>query len=77
MTKSSDNQRSGTAAKKSKNFVFCAVSPPKKEEDTDTTSNSGKRKVTKEAPNQTAAKKPKLVRSIDENSCDTIFGKLT
>ena len=80
MTKGVDNQRTGTGAKKStKNFVFTTVSPTKGQGDDDEgkSSTNAKRKKTTPAGNPAAAKKAKVARSIDENSCDTIFGKLS
>ena len=79
MTKRVDNQRTGTGAKKNtKNFVFTTVSPTKvKEKDEDDKSSNVKRKKTTPISNPSGAKKPKMARSIDENSCDTIFGKLS
>ena len=79
MTKGVDNQRSGTGAKKNtKNFVFTTVSPTKDQGDgEDGKSSNAKRKKTTPIANPAAAKKAKVARSIDENSCDTIFGKLS
>lgn len=79
MTKGVDNQRSGTGAKKNtKNFVFTTVSPTKvRPEDDEDEKSTSKRKKTTPIVNPKGAKKPKIVRSIDENSSNTIFGKLS
>ena len=79
MTKGVDNQRSGTGAKKNtKNFVFTTVSPTKvRPEDDEDEKSTSKRKKTTPIVNPKGAKKPKVVRSIDENSSNTIFGKLS
>ncbi|TRY75331.1 hypothetical protein TCAL_01352 [Tigriopus californicus] len=73
ITKGKSEARNGTGAKNTKNFVFAALSPKKVADQRDVES----KEPTKAQSRRSVApqmKKPKVVRSIDENSANTIFG---
>lgn len=73
MTKGKSEAKTGTTAKNTNNFVFAAVSPPPKNNE-DTSSAEHKRK--KKNATAPASKRPKVDRTLDENSQTTIFGLL-
>ena len=70
-------EKVGVGAKKGRNFVFAAISPPKEKEvvqEVEETEEKGKNKVVKKGP---LPKKQKLNRNLDENSRrGTIFNLL-
>jgi len=72
MTKGSVEGKTGTGAKNTHNFVFAALSPGKKEAE----KVARKRKMQRPKDDEGSFKKPRLPRAIDENSSDTIFGKM-
>ena len=75
ITKGTENQKTGTGAKNTNNFVFAALSPDKKASGAGEPNNERKRGARKPPANaKIPAKKPKINRTIDENSRDTIFG---
>lgn len=80
MTKSASAPKSGSGAKNSKNFIFAVVSPPKADESSSSGSSEAKEKrknvTAKKSLSEPLSKKPKLDRTIDENSRDTIFGAI-
>lgn len=71
LTKSKSDGATGSTAKKSRNFVFAALSPEKGSEDRVVEEVKTKKKKSV----QPAPKKAKMdSRTLDENSMDTIFG---
>jgi len=79
LTKGSCESRTGTGAKNTKNFVFAALSPDKGVEDHESqkkTKAPRKRTAAALASDGEEVKQPKLPRTIDENSVDTIFGRM-
>ena len=82
MTKSSSENRTGTGAKKSRNFVFAVLSPEKSKNTKDTepmpttSAMPEKLKSKSKGVGKPDSKKIKIDRSIDENSSDTIFGHM-
>ena len=78
MTKAKNEGRTGSGAKNTKNFVFAALSPAKKENDKNEEEAEAPAKTKKRAKsssgNQQMTKRTKVDRAIDENSMDTIFG---
>jgi len=82
MTKSSSENRTGTGAKKSRNFVFAVLSPEKSKNTKDTepmpttSAVPEKLKSKSKGVGKPDSKKIKIDRSIDENSSDTIFGHM-
>ena len=71
MTKGTENQKTGSGAKNTNNFVFAALSPGKQAKGE--VPNERKRGA-KTTNNKIPMKKAKINRTIDENSRDTIFG---
>ena len=72
MTKGKSESKTGTTAKNTNNFVFAAVTPPKKASE-----KSTKKKSNKSHEQGPAQKKQKFDRTLDENSQNgTIFGLL-
>ena len=77
MTKGTGASKSGSGPKNSKNFIFAILSPPKAPEEEDVVATEKKEKRKKNAAKnliEPLSKKPKMDRSIDENSSNTIFG---
>ena len=74
MTKGKSESKTGTTAKNTNNFVFAAVTPPKKAYEDQ---NQKKKKPNKSHHQGPAQKKQKFDRTLDENSKNsTIFGLL-
>jgi hypothetical protein len=73
MTKGTGAVKAGSGPKNSKNFIFAVLSPPK-EEPAAPVEAKEKRKKSSKNLNEPLSKKPKVDRSIDENSSNTIFG---
>ncbi len=73
MTKGTGAVKAGSGPKNSKNFIFAVLSPPKEEPAPVEAKEKRKLKSSKNL-NEPSSKKPKIDRSIDENSSNTIFG---